>query len=74
MTGLEAIVGLIASVLAIIGTMIFVARYIAKRFDTWTEATIENSAVMRTVSSAVQSLTSRVIRLENSFNQGQKNG
>lgn len=57
MTFVEGVVGLIASVIAIIGALILVARYLARRFDKWTEAVIENSTVMR-------NLAARVTRLE----------
>jgi hypothetical protein len=57
MTLIEGIVGLIASVFAIVGTMIYVARYLGRRFDKWAEAVVSNSQAIRT-------LTTRVGRLE----------
>lgn len=61
MTGLEGIVGLIASVFAILGGLFLAARYIGKRidkrFDKWIETTVANTA-------AVTKLTVRVSALE----------
>ena len=57
----EAIVGLIASVIAILTGLILATRYIARRIDTkfdrWTNAVIANSSVM-------VNLTERIVRLE----------
>jgi len=53
----EAIAGFIASVCAVVGTMIFSARWLAHRFDRWTESVIDNSR-------AIRGLTTRVDNLE----------
>lgn len=57
MTFIEGIAGLIASVFAILAGMAIMVRYMAKRFDRWAEALVDNSVAMR-------SLTNRVFRLE----------
>lgn len=57
MSMVEGIVGMIASVCAIIGALVFTMHYMAKRFDRWIDAVVENS-------NAVKDLTVRVVRLE----------
>lgn len=62
MTEVEGIIGLIASVCAIIGALVLCSRYLARRFDKWADALIENSK-------AVKDLTVRVVRLEGAINR-----
>lgn len=62
MTAIEGIIGLIASVAAIIGSLIIVARFMARRFDRWADAIIENSKAMR-------DLSVRVAHLEGAMNK-----
>ena len=57
MTLAEGIIGMIASVFAIIAGMWVFLRYLDKRFTQWTNAIVENSRAMRT-------LSARVFRLE----------
>lgn len=57
MSLIEGVVGLIASVFAVLGGMIITARFMARRFDRWVTALVDNSDAMRT-------LTNRVMRLE----------
>jgi hypothetical protein len=64
MTNLEGIIGLIASSCAIIGAIILVGRYVARRFDRWIDAVVENSGVIR-------GLSTRITTLEETIN---KNG
>lgn len=52
----EGLIGLIASVFAILGGMVIMARYIAKRFDKWANAVIENSEALRGLSERVATL------------------
>lgn len=67
MTLLESIVSLIASVFAILGGLIWFARYIGKKLDNWSENLIENSHV-------IKELTSRVIRLEEAIGHDSSTG
>jgi hypothetical protein len=60
MTLLEAILGMTASVFAIVGGLYMMLRWLDKRFDKWTEAIVENSQAMR-------NLGLRVTRLERAF-------
>ncbi len=56
MTSLEGIIGMIASVCAIIGAMIFIARYVVRCFDRWIAAVVENSSVIRGLSARITTL------------------
>lgn len=57
MTAIEGIFGLIASVFAILTGLFLAARYIGRKIDQWIEVEIENSSVIKT-------LSSRILRLE----------
>ena len=57
LTTVQGIVGMVASVIAILGGLTIAVRYLGKKFDKWADAVIENSG-------AVRSLTDRVTRLE----------
>jgi hypothetical protein len=62
MTTIEGAIGLVASVVAIIGALVITARYLAKRFDNWASAVVENSKAMR-------DLSTRVARLEGAMSK-----
>lgn len=57
MTFIEGIVGLVASVIAIVTALVLAVRYLGKKFDKWVETQVQNTR-------AVQLLTVRVVRLE----------
>ena len=61
MTALEGIIGLIASVIAIIGAIFIAVRYLGRKLDKWANTIIENSTAMR-------DLTHRVSTLEGAIN------
>lgn len=61
-TAVEGIIGLIASVCAIIGAIVVMARWLGRKFDRWSDAVIENS-------SAVKDLTLRVTFLEGAISK-----
>lgn len=63
MNGAQTIASFIASVIAIITAMIFSVRYLARRFDTWTNNVVENT-------SAVRDLSQRVTKLEGTIKNG----
>lgn len=65
MTELEGVIGLIASVCAIIGALVIVARYMVRRFDRWADALIENSRAMRDLSQRVTLLEGAINRNAN---------
>lgn len=66
MTLLESIFSLGASVVTIVGGVVFTARWFVKRLDKWGNALVDNSAAMR-------SLTIRVERLEGAINDRPNN-
>ena len=57
LTTVQGIVGMVASVIAILGGLTISVRYLGRKFDKWADAVVENS-------SAVRGLTDRVTRLE----------
>lgn len=57
MTVTEGITGFIASVLAILTAMIFMARYLDRRFHKWAESVISDSETIR-------NLTNRLATVE----------
>lgn len=63
MSLVEGIVGLIASVIAIIGAIILVGRWLAKKFDRWMNEMVANTRAMQT-------LTLRVLKLELAIKKG----
>jgi hypothetical protein len=68
MSTLEGIIGLVASVFAILGGLYIAMRWLGKRIDKWVDALVENSSVMRGLSGTVVSLSMRVRRLEDAIN------
>lgn len=52
----EGIIGMVASVIAIIGGFIFTVRYLDKRFDLWISAVVENSSFIRELSGRIATL------------------
>lgn len=60
MSGAEAIIGLIASVFAILAGLTVAARYLAKKFDVWTESVIDNSRAIRQLSGRVMILEKKI--------------
>ena len=67
MTSVEGIIGLIASVFAILAGLTVACRYMAKRFDRWTEAVIENSDAIRGLIDRVATLERQITRNDNAL-------
>lgn len=65
MTAIEGIIGLAASLCAIIGTVILCARWLGRKFEHWTETMIDNSQAMR-------NLTFRVSKLEEAIRRNEQ--
>jgi hypothetical protein len=72
MSTLEGIIGLVASVFAILGGLYIAMRWLGKRIDKWVDALVENSSVMRGLSGTVVSLSRRVALLEKAMDHNAK--
>jgi Flp pilus assembly pilin Flp len=60
MSTIEAVVSMCASAVAIIGGIMFLTRWLDRRFSRWTNAVIDNSAAMRNLALRVQRLESTI--------------
>lgn len=56
---LEGLLGMAASVIAILTAGVFLVRFLVRRFDKWAESVVENTGAMRELSERVSKLEMR---------------